>query len=78
MSYPGVHAAHSFKPDRTFMQSEKALDDRTIYKVNYVPQSMEQVERYPTPDWLKQQEFLWQQQSGKVQPPSSRPIGVAA
>jgi len=42
--------------------SDAGLEDKTIYKISYVPQSMEFTERYPTPDWLKQQEEIWKRQ----------------
>ncbi|CAK8677018.1 unnamed protein product [Clavelina lepadiformis] len=48
----------SCKPTDKGFSSHSPLDDDTIYKVSYVPQSMKEVERYPTPDWLKQREIV--------------------
>nr|XP_002130979.1 stabilizer of axonemal microtubules 2 [Ciona intestinalis] len=59
ITHSGALPARSCKPDNRAFLSDSALEDKTIYKVSYVPKSMREVERYPTPDWLKQQEDIW-------------------
>lgn len=76
--------AKSCKPGYSVLHSENPMDDRTMYKINYIPQSMAQVERYPTPDWLKCQESVWERQGllsrgGASSAPGGKPlVNVAA
>lgn len=51
--------ARSCKPNNRAFMSEAPLQGNTIYRTDYIPQSMDMVERYPTPDWLKEQYDRW-------------------
>ncbi|XP_039267403.2 stabilizer of axonemal microtubules 1-like [Styela clava] len=51
--------ARSCKPDGKAFMSEAPFDDHTIYRTDYIPKSMDLTERYPTPDWLKEQFDRW-------------------
>lgn len=46
--------------------SEAPFDDHTIYRGDYIRQPMDRVERYPTPDWMKQQYEVWRKQGSRM------------
>lgn len=53
---PGALPSKSCKPNETMMRNPQPLDGTTIYNSAYIPKSLRDSVRYPTPEWMKQRE----------------------
>jgi len=52
----GAGPSKSCKPVPTLLRTGAPIEGNTIYSTSYIPKSMCQVERYPTPEWIRRHE----------------------
>lgn len=56
VEYAGAIRQQPCKPGQSTVGSQQPMEGETMYSTAYVPKSLENSVRYPTPEWMKQRE----------------------